>query len=331
MSGPIAVIGAGIAGLSCAQRLMAAGLEVEVIEKSRGPGGRCTTRRGESWQADHGAQYFTARDAGFRAAVADWQRAGIIAPWPARIVSVEADGSCRPASAQEPRFVGTPRMSAIGRHLSAGLTVRYDTQVTSLRRDGEGWRLVTLPGGALAQRYSAVIVCIPAPQAAALLEDIAPPLAARAAACVMRGCHALIARYARAPGLPFDAAFINRGVLSWAACDSRKPGRPAGHTWVVHAPVEDEAALDTSAEAISEAMIEAFIQLGAPRPDAFTLHRWRFAQNASTCEVGEVWSDEAGLGLAGDWLHGGRVEGAWLSAQRLADTLLKTQRSNSTP
>ena len=36
----VAVIGAGIAGLSCATRLQALGFEVEVFEKSRGPSGR---------------------------------------------------------------------------------------------------------------------------------------------------------------------------------------------------------------------------------------------------------------------------------------------------
>ncbi|HPG28302.1 MAG TPA: NAD(P)-binding protein, partial [Myxococcota bacterium] len=36
----IAVIGAGIAGATVASRLHAAGVEVEVFEKARGPSGR---------------------------------------------------------------------------------------------------------------------------------------------------------------------------------------------------------------------------------------------------------------------------------------------------
>ncbi|MEF8717273.1 MAG: NAD(P)-binding protein [Candidatus Accumulibacter necessarius] len=45
--------------------LQRAGLEVSLFDKSRGPGGRMSTRRGDDWQCDHGAQYFTARHPAF--------------------------------------------------------------------------------------------------------------------------------------------------------------------------------------------------------------------------------------------------------------------------
>jgi len=35
-----------------------------------------------------------------------------------------------------------------------------------------------------------------------------------------------------------------------------------------------------------------------------------------------VWEAQAGLGLCGDWLNGGKVEGAWLSGQSLAEQIL---------
>ena len=57
---PSAIIGAGLAGLSCAQALLLAGHTVHVFDKSRGPSGRMSTRRAEGaagpWQCDHGAQ-----------------------------------------------------------------------------------------------------------------------------------------------------------------------------------------------------------------------------------------------------------------------------------
>ena len=78
---PVAVIGAGLSGLSCAHALLQAGHTVHLFDKSRGPSGRMSTRRAEDahgpWQCDHGAQYFTARDAAFRAEVARWQQAEV--------------------------------------------------------------------------------------------------------------------------------------------------------------------------------------------------------------------------------------------------------------
>jgi predicted NAD/FAD-dependent oxidoreductase len=44
-----------------------------------------STRRGDDWQCDHGAQYFTARDPDFRAEVARWQALGVAAVWQPRL------------------------------------------------------------------------------------------------------------------------------------------------------------------------------------------------------------------------------------------------------
>lgn len=53
----VAVIGAGMAGLVCAQQLAMAGYTVVVVEKSRGLGGRVATRRLHGTCADHGLRY----------------------------------------------------------------------------------------------------------------------------------------------------------------------------------------------------------------------------------------------------------------------------------
>ncbi|MDX5445476.1 MAG: FAD-dependent oxidoreductase [Zoogloeaceae bacterium] len=320
---PIAVIGAGIAGLSCAARLLAAGHSVEVIEKSRGPGGRAATRRGDDWQCDHGAQYFTARSPAFLAAVEEWRAAGVVAEWQPRLLAVDIDGPVRKGQ-DELRLVGTPRMSAISRHLAAGLPVRYETRVTALGLEGDDWILDTEEHGVLEQAYSGVILTLPSQQAFALLVEASPGLADLAAQNPMRGCWALMARYAEDPGLDFDAAFVNVGALSWVARDSSKPGRPEGHVWLLHAPAADDIGGESEEELaeVAEAMIEEFSQLGAPRPDDFVLHRWRFADCPDAPEVGSVWDPVDRIGIAGDWLMGGRIEGAWLSGRQLADAVI---------
>ena len=104
---PVAVIGAGLAGLSCATALRAAGLDVQVFDKSRGPAGRMSTRRGEGWSCDHGAQYFTARDPRFQAEVAAWEAAGVAAPWAPRLAVLGGTGGHRPDAGLR-RWVGVP-------------------------------------------------------------------------------------------------------------------------------------------------------------------------------------------------------------------------------
>ncbi|EXI81308.1 MAG: Dehydrosqualene desaturase [Candidatus Accumulibacter sp. BA-94] len=107
----VALIGAGIAGLSCAAQLQQAGLEVSLFDKSRGAGGRMSTRRGDGWQCDHGAQYFTARHPDFRAEVARWQQAGVAALWAPRLWLFDGDSPAGRESTVE-RFVGSSALSA---------------------------------------------------------------------------------------------------------------------------------------------------------------------------------------------------------------------------
>ncbi|MFP5379861.1 MAG: FAD-dependent oxidoreductase, partial [Vicinamibacteria bacterium] len=87
----ILVVGAGVAGLAAARRLVDGGHDVHVVDKGRAPGGRVATRRvlsaSDVFQFDHGAQYFTARDPRFVEQVAAWDAAGVIRPWRARLAS----------------------------------------------------------------------------------------------------------------------------------------------------------------------------------------------------------------------------------------------------
>ena len=81
MNAPIAIIGTGIAGLSAAQTLHAAGQEIQLFDKSRGSGGRMASKRSDIGNLDLGAQYFTARDRRFVEVVQQWQARGWAAEW----------------------------------------------------------------------------------------------------------------------------------------------------------------------------------------------------------------------------------------------------------
>ena len=59
---PIAVIGAGIAGLSAARTLQELGVPHVLLERFDRAGGRLNSRYGEGWVADHGAPYIRTSD-----------------------------------------------------------------------------------------------------------------------------------------------------------------------------------------------------------------------------------------------------------------------------
>lgn len=314
------MVGAGLAGLSCARVLQDAGLAVTVFDKSRGVGGRLCTRRGDDWQADHGVQYFTTRSPAFRAQVAAWLEAGVVAEWrPQRAVFGPHE-----ASSGEPvqRFVGVPGMSAPAKALAAGLTVRTAHTVQALRRVEGGWQLETAEQGWLPDIFDAVLLAAPAAQAAALLQPVSASLATVAAGHRMLPSWTVMARFDAPPELPFEAAFVNEGPLRWVARNSSKPGRSGRECWVLQASAAWSAAhLEDDPEVAGQALVAAFRALGGPEPAAVAVHRWRYA-DCEPATTGSVWEPESGLGLCGDWLLGGRVEGAWSCGRELGGKVL---------
>ena len=317
----IAVIGAGIAGLSCATALQHAGFQVSVFDKSSGPAGRMSTRRGDGWQCDHGAQYFTARDPDFRAELARWERAGVAAQWSPAMRRFDADGTASGCGAAE-RFVGTPRMTAPAAWLASSLALRSGVTIRALQRGDAGWRLAADGAGALDRRYDAVVLAVPAPQAAPLLRNVAPLLAALAAGTKMDGCWAMMLQYPAPLALGFDAAFVNRGALRWVARDSAKPGRGGGESWLLHASADwSEAHIELDADSVAALLLPAFAELGGTSPQRWSAHRWRYASTAQRHDEVCVWDGGLSLGMCGDWLNGGNVEAAWLSGRALAQRI----------
>jgi predicted NAD/FAD-dependent oxidoreductase len=320
----VAVVGAGISGLICARTLADRGLRVRVFEKARGAGGRMSTRRAGAWRFDHGAQYFTVRDPGFRAWAAAWRRDGLVAPWTGRIAVLD-DGVKATKAGDTERLVAVPGMSALCRHLARDLDVRYETRVDVLERTADRWRLRLSDGLDLGD-FDAVVVSAPAPQAAAMLGDAAPELAARAAAVTMSPCWAAMAAFSEPLRLDFDGAFVHRSPLAWVARNASKPGRPEGETWVLHGSPEWSCRhLELAPEVVAERLLEAFFKaaggLGS-KPTHLQAHRWRHA--LPEAPLTEPCLFDAGLRLAacGDWCGGPRVEGAYLSGCAAAGRLL---------
>ncbi|MGY6552115.1 MAG: NAD(P)/FAD-dependent oxidoreductase [Erythrobacter sp.] len=308
----ILIIGAGMAGLSCAEHLASAGRTPHLIDKGRGPGGRMAARRaeiaGETVSFDHGAQYFTARDAGFAAAVAAWEASGAAARWPA---------------AGEDAFVGAPGMNGPIKAMASRHDVRWGVRALSLHRHGAAWRVITDAGEYTA---GAVLVAVPAEQASELLADAAPDLAAVAAGVRSAPCWAVLAAFAGPLTIPADV-LRGEGAIAWAARNSAKPARAGAETWVIHAsPARSLELIDADKAGAAAALMEDFAALaGLPHvPQAVHLdaHRWLYAFPAATAGAPARFDADLRIGIAGDYLHSPRVEGAWISGRALGEAVI---------
>ena len=302
----IAIVGAGIAGLACGRAL--AGHDVMVFDKGRGPGGRMSTRRvtlgDKTVHFDHGAQYFTARDDSFRALVDEWERAGIAARWPA---------------AGSEAFVGTPSMNAPVKALAERADVRFATKVHGVERRGASWHLVG--DGIPDTPYDALVLAVPAEQAAPLLEDHASEFADCARRTTSSPCWTVMAAFAEP--LPYGDILRDAGPIGWAARNNAKPGRGEEECWVVQAgPDWSEAHLEDDPADVAETLMALFRErTGATvRPEYLAAHRWRYARSGSANRY-FLLDGETRLGVCGDWMLGPRVENGFVSGDRLGRAL----------
>ena len=159
----VIVVGAGLAGLTAARVMSDAGCDVTIFDKGRGLGGRMATRRIEVpgrgvAKFDHGAQFFTVRDARFGHMVGQWLRDDVVREW------------CRGFQGDDghPRYVGTSGMVGIAKHIATGLDVRTSSLVFSISAESPGaWR-VTLDDGTKHDSDGVIVTC-PLPQTYSLL------------------------------------------------------------------------------------------------------------------------------------------------------------------
>ncbi len=312
----IAIIGAGVAGLSAARELSRHGVETVLFEKSRGVGGRMSTRYAQAWEFDHGAQYFTAQDPDFQAEIEAAIEAGVAAPWEAKALYLKTGALS--ADTGRARYVGTPRMNSLPKYWAQDLNVNLGRRVASVAKS-KRWTL-TFEDGSAEAGFDGVISTLPPAQA----EKILPTHFSQTAeveAAEMHVCFCLMVGISAPINPGWDSLRVKDLPIDWIAINNAKPGRSQDvGTIVVHSEAEwSDANVDADRDWIQDVMLKsASALLGIPleRAPHIALHRWLYASSKASPDVACLKGD--GLVVAGDWCLGGRVQGAWLSGRAAA-------------
>lgn len=311
----IAIIGAGLAGLTLAKRLSSAH-EVSIYEKARGPGGRMSTRRADPYAFDHGAQYFTVETDRFRDFLQPFREKDLITRWPKQ---VECVGGARLSDKE--KLVAAPGMNRLCKTLADGVQLQAGVHIDHLERDGEDWVLVDKAGGRLGP-FDWVISSAPSVQTAALFPETFSGQTTLNQA-EMTGCFALMLGFETPLDLPWTALKSGTTPIGWMAVNSSKPGRPEPYSILVQSDNEwAEQHLEDDPDEIRAVLLEAASDLAEADLSVAShqvLHRWRYA--ATRTPAGDPFLIDPDLKLAacGDWCLGGKVEAAFLSASQLAD------------
>jgi predicted NAD/FAD-dependent oxidoreductase len=330
------IVGAGVAGLACARQLHEVGRRVAVLEKSRGVGGRCATRRVDGQPVDHGPAFIHGSDPGFLDCLDRLGADVLLEGWPSR---VRGDGRpCLPRAFQpgERCVALRPGLSAFPKSLAEGLEVRLGTRVSAARPANGSWEIDDDSGEQ--HRAAELILTLPVQQTLSFLEDL------RGLSRELDGIVALLATMSSMPCLTVLAGYElgeaeldwemlypeRSGVLHLVSHDSSKRESPVSTVLVYQGlPGWSRKKLDVpperwTAEILEEARTE--IREWAARPLWTQSHRWRYARagtgNELTRPLLVTLPGGARLGIAGEVCGpGGGVQAAWSSGVKLAGRL----------
>ncbi len=331
----IAIIGAGIAGATTAKLLVEQGYSVDVFEKSRGLGGRLTTKRLDWAHIDIGAQYFTARDPRFTEQVKQWQVTQAAELWEFTPFSIQ-DNQLLHSSDTTKRYVGTPRMNSIVHHLREGLNINLDTRIHRiLKRNDQGWCLID-ESGKHYNDYDWLISSAPAEQSQYLLDNSPSDLTAISQQ-LPRNAH--LPCWAVALATKGEVAREIQGIfgdetISWVSRQSAKPQRPMlgdyDDCWLLHFSSQwsTQHSKNTS-QNLPELALAWLNQYLAPYKQNASQalsckhnyqHFWLYAKLSDEhSALTPIIESNDKIAIIGDWCFGGRVEGSYLSALHVAN------------
>ena len=312
----VVVVGAGLSGLIAARELRAQGVDVDLIDKGRSPGGRLATRRIGEATLDHGAQFFTVRTPAFRHTVDEWIDRGLVTMWSRGFGS--DDG--------HPRYVAPGGMNSLAKDLAADLDVSCATMAFAVAPAAEGgrpWRVAIDDG--TARDADHVVVTTPLPQAFALLLDSGIELDEQLMRTDYDRTIALLATLDRPPAVDGPGGIQNPSNDVSFVSDNQAKGVSARPALTLHASATwSETHWDDDIDELRALLVEQAAPWVAP--DSIVeaqVKKWRFA-TPRTVWPEPCWvSPDGGIVLAGDAFDGPRVEAAHNSGLAAAHALTR--------
>ncbi|NET00784.1 MAG: FAD-dependent oxidoreductase [Sphaerospermopsis sp. SIO1G1] len=330
----VIVIGAGISGLVCAQRLRQAGYSVLVLEKSRGVGGRVATRRLYDTRADHGACYLKPKGELFTQFMDILGDRQIIQLWTDTVYQHQAITELITSKSTD-CYIAPNGMSAIAKFLVHNLNLHITKRVVKVNLPTKNaWCLTTENQE---QFHShALLLAIPAPQAQELLVPLGESILGTEFIHSLQSvefdpCISVMAGYpSNSQPLPVWKAltFNDNPDLGWMGLDSSKRQQSQQPHFVLQSSADfAQQHLETeNLQPVGQQMLKTaaeYLKLSwLENPEWATVHRWRYAFPRTpldtTCLPAQT---SLPLVCSGDWCGGRLIEDGFLSGLAAAQAI----------
>jgi predicted NAD/FAD-dependent oxidoreductase len=338
----IAIVGAGIAGLTAGSILAKNGHQVVVLEKSRGFGGRLATRYSDHDKTnkfDHGSPSLTPESPEFKSFVKELEDNGIVKPWTDSFSFYNDEGffEVHPGRDTKQHFCAPAGLNSLGKYLSRWVDVRTETQVAGITmvapdsKRKRPWILNMADASVL--EADAIIIATPAIQASGILQtaqDETPIrlLHAQVSKVQYNSCFTLMIDYGDVPVPDWKGIVCQHDVIRFISNENTKRDN-ATLTLVAHANTDFSFLnRESDKQSVAKLMLEAVAQItdGNLGPvNWHQLHFWRYYQavNHLNKPFLEISEGNPPLAIIGDYMGGNSYEAAYVSGKALAEHWLQ--------
>ncbi|MGA0333986.1 MAG: NAD(P)/FAD-dependent oxidoreductase [Kiritimatiellia bacterium] len=328
MNNSVLILGAGISGLTAARYLRDREMNVVLVDKGRGVGGRVATR----WKGtpdriegrwDHGAQFVSLRSRALKQHLADWGCLDLLESW--------MPGHSDPSI---PRMRPKEGMNAFPKKLAEGLEIHRGQRILKIEQQENGWMAHSESGEIF--QAAQMLSTIPMPQFLDLARQSSLSLLPGEFSCLSsvqyERCLTLLIELEGPSGLSQPGYLrVNSGILETIS-DQQLKGISNDPLLVAHAtPAFSLEWYDRDRNAAASVLRAAVQEKISSRIRNVQIHGWKFAKPVQRIPENFLQLDN-GILLAGDGFAAGdseipadlhpRIESAMLSGISAAKALL---------
>jgi predicted NAD/FAD-dependent oxidoreductase len=325
----IAIIGAGLSGLTCAKILQNKGFQVLVLDKSRGVGGRLATRRLHNTTVDHGLPYLLNQGELSKKLIQELTEQNILQLWPGEVYELKSPKNLV-KSAPVNRYFAPEGITSVAKYIAQNLNIQRQAKVIQINKNSDNNWSLQLENNQEIIQAKCVVCAIPAPQALMLIENspnlnLSPQLKEDLNSVSFHPRLVVMAGYTNENKLPpWQAIRIKNEHLMFIILESSKRNNNQESVFVIHSTPEfadhylDSENLDLAAQEMLDVGTN-LTDFPFNKPNWYQIQRWRYATVKNSLNQGYLRDNN--LFFCGDWCQGNLLENALESGILTANTI----------
>ncbi len=312
------VIGSGISGATIAN-LLSKKNPVDIYDKARGPGGRCSFKRlNNSKGFDHGAQYVSPKSIQFKIFIEKLLKKKILKVWRGKHIYLNKS---KKNNKKHIKIIGTRGNNDICKYLIKNIKSHFLSELDKIKFTNNKWKLDFKNNQT--RYYDNLILTCPFPQLKKLTKKfIKDPFIKKK---IKMDANITVMIKIKKTDKNVSSYLFNDKILGWAAKENSKKRFKSNydlwtlqstHGWANKRINKNRENKENN----SKILIDKFFKLsGIQQTRVLTSlnHGWKYSSNSRPFKLKSYWNTKLNLGVCADWFVGPRVEDGWISANDL--------------